>query len=81
MAGRIEIDDLVLPRLSDAQKQMIAATEANPIFLDEKAVLDAARQATGLSPCTGSIAMLSGSGLSLWLASITPASVMLFTGW
>ncbi|MAC60017.1 MAG: sulfotransferase family protein [Novosphingobium sp.] len=49
MAERIDIADLTAPHLTDAQKQMIAAAEAVPFFLEENAVLDAARQATGLS--------------------------------
>lgn len=49
MAERIDIADLTAPHLTDAQEQMIAAAEAVPFFLEENAVLDAARQATGLS--------------------------------
>ena len=43
MAERIDIADLTAPHLTDAQKQMIAAAEAVPFFLEENAVLDAAR--------------------------------------
>jgi hypothetical protein len=49
MAERISIDDLTAPRLSEAQRQAIAAMEANPVALSEDAVLAAAREATGLS--------------------------------
>ncbi|MEZ5743209.1 MAG: sulfotransferase [Sphingomonadaceae bacterium] len=49
MGQKIDIDDLTAPRLTEAQKQAIAASEASPFFLDENAVLDAARAATGLS--------------------------------
>jgi hypothetical protein len=49
MAARISIDDLCSPQLSDAQRQTIAALEANPVTLTEDAVLAAAREATGLS--------------------------------
>jgi len=49
MATKIEIADLRDPQLSDSQRQMIAAVEANPVALDENAVLQAARDATGLS--------------------------------
>ena len=49
MAIKIDIDDLREPRLSEAQRQMIAATEAAPFLLDENAILQAARDATGLT--------------------------------
>lgn len=49
MADAITIDDLDAPRLSEAQKQALAYGDANPIALTEQAVLDAARQRTGLS--------------------------------
>jgi hypothetical protein len=49
MARKIEIDDLLSPRLSEAQKQAIADAEANPVALTEEAVLETARRRTGLS--------------------------------
>jgi hypothetical protein len=49
MPGKIEITDLRAPQLTDAQRQAIAAAEANPVTLSEEAVLGAAMQATGLS--------------------------------
>lgn len=49
MATRISIDDLRDPQMTDAQRQMIAAVEADPPNLTEDAVLAAAREATGLS--------------------------------
>jgi hypothetical protein len=48
-AQKIEIEDLLSPQLSEAQRQAIAHAEANPIPLTEEAVLDAARTRTGLS--------------------------------
>jgi hypothetical protein len=49
MATKIEITDLRSPQLTEAQRQAIAAAEANPVPLTEEAVLGAAMQATGLS--------------------------------
>ena len=49
MTGKIAIDDLREPQLSDAQRAFIAQAEANPVTLSEEAVLAAARDATGLS--------------------------------
>jgi hypothetical protein len=49
MATRISIDDLRDPQMTETQRQMIAAVEANPPNLTEDAVLAAAREATGLS--------------------------------
>jgi hypothetical protein len=49
VAQKIEIDDLLAPRLTESQRQMIAAAEAHPIVLEEEAILGAARAATGLS--------------------------------
>jgi hypothetical protein len=49
MTARIEIEDILTPRLTDVQRQAIAAAEAHPVTLSEQAVLDAARAATGLS--------------------------------
>ncbi len=49
MSTDIVIDDLVQPRLSEAQKAALAYGEATPIELSEAAVLAAARQRTGLS--------------------------------
>lgn len=49
MANRISIDDLREPHLSEAQRQAIAALEANPPTLTEESVLAAASAATGLS--------------------------------
>jgi hypothetical protein len=49
MAIGISIDDLTSPQLTEAQRHMIAAMEANPVSLTEDAVLLAARKATGLS--------------------------------
>ena len=48
MSGKISIEDLRSPQMSDAQRRMIAAMEANPVDLTEDAILGAARQATGL---------------------------------
>jgi hypothetical protein len=49
MAEKIEITDLLDPQLTHAQRQAIEHAEANPVELSEEAVLDAARNATGLS--------------------------------
>lgn len=49
MPTKISIDDLCTPQMSDAQRQMIAALEANPVNLTEDAILAAAQAATGLS--------------------------------
>ncbi len=49
MPNRIDIDDLLAPRLTERQRQMIAAAEAHPIELTEEVVLRAAQAATGLS--------------------------------
>ena len=49
MAQSIEIDDLLQPRLGEAQRQAIAHAEANPVVLTVEAVLGAARARTGLS--------------------------------
>ncbi len=49
MTKKINIEDLLSPRLTDAQRQMIAGGEANPVTLDENVILQAARDATGLS--------------------------------
>jgi hypothetical protein len=46
---KIEFTDLRSPQLTEAQRQAIAAGDANPVRLTEEAVLDAARQATGLT--------------------------------
>jgi hypothetical protein len=46
---RIDITDLAQPVLSELQKQALAWAEANPVVLEEEALLEAARQATGLS--------------------------------
>lgn len=45
----IEIDDLLEPRLTPVQKQVLAMAEANPVTLTEQAILDAARAETGLT--------------------------------
>jgi hypothetical protein len=45
----IDITDLRQPVLSALQKQALAAAEAHPVPLEEGAVLEAARAATGLS--------------------------------
>lgn len=49
MADAITIDDLNAPQLSEVQKQALAFGDANPIALTEHAVLETARQRTGLS--------------------------------
>jgi hypothetical protein len=49
MSLRIEIEDLLQPQLTDMQRQAIAAAQAHPFLLEENAVLQAARDATGLS--------------------------------
>lgn len=49
MAEKIEIADLLDPQLTDDQRQAIAWAEANPVTLTEDAILEGARQATGLS--------------------------------
>lgn len=49
MAAKIEIEDLLAPRLSEGQRQAIAHAEANPVDLSMDAVLNAARARTGLS--------------------------------
>ena len=49
MADAITIDDLNAPQLSEVQKQALAFGDANPIALTEQAVLETARQRTGLS--------------------------------
>ncbi|MEM5388789.1 sulfotransferase [Paraburkholderia phymatum] len=46
---KIDIADLAEPVLTDLQKQTMAWADANPVSLTEKALLEAARQATGLS--------------------------------
>jgi len=46
---RIDITDLAQPVLSELQKQALAWAEANPVVLEEEALLETARQATGLS--------------------------------
>ena len=48
MAEAISIDDLLEPRLSDIQANLLAFGDANPLALTEQAVLDAARARTGL---------------------------------
>lgn len=48
-AGLIDITDLKNPVLTQIQKDAIAAAEAHPVLLEEEAVLEAARSATGLS--------------------------------
>lgn len=48
MGLRIDIDDLLAPRLTEGQRTMIAQGEAHPIVLEENAILAAARYATGL---------------------------------
>jgi hypothetical protein len=45
----IDIADLTHPVLTQLQKEALAAAEANPVVLDESAVLEAARKATGLA--------------------------------
>ena len=45
----IDIVDLINPVLTAAQKAAVDAAESRPVPLDESAVLEAARQATGLS--------------------------------
>lgn len=49
MAERIEITDLLNPRLTEGQKQAIAMAQEHPLVITEDAVLGAAMQATGLS--------------------------------
>jgi len=49
MSKKIDIDDLLNPRLSGAQQQAIAQSEANPLTLDKSSILKAAEEATGLS--------------------------------
>jgi hypothetical protein len=49
VAFRIDIDDLLMPRLDAAQIAAIAYGDATPVDLTEQAVLDAARARTGLS--------------------------------
>jgi len=49
MTTRIDIDDLLAPRLTEGQRAMIAQGEAHPVVLEENAILAAAREATGLS--------------------------------
>jgi hypothetical protein len=49
LATKIDIEDLLAPRLTDGQRQALAAAEANPVTLEEQAVLAAARAATGMS--------------------------------
>ena len=49
MPGVIEIENLLSPRLSEGQRQAIAAAEAHPVELSEAAVLQAAQARTGLS--------------------------------
>ncbi len=49
MVARIDIDDLLAPRLNPAQVAAIAYGDANPVDFSEAAVLDAARVRTGLS--------------------------------
>lgn len=46
---RIDIADLAQPVLTQLQQQAVAWAEANPVPLNEEALLEAARQATGLS--------------------------------
>jgi hypothetical protein len=45
----IDITDLLRPERTEAQKQILEATEAVPLDLTVEAVLEAARKATGLS--------------------------------
>ena len=45
----IDIDDLIAPRLTDAQQAGLAYGDATPVDLTEDAVLNAARERTGLS--------------------------------
>jgi Sulfotransferase family len=45
----IDIADLIQPVLTPAQRAAVEAAEAHPVPLDEEAVLETARQATGLS--------------------------------
>lgn len=47
--GSFRIADLVDPVLSDLQRAAMAQAEANPVRFDPEAILDAARNATGLS--------------------------------
>jgi len=49
MANSFYITDLADPQLSDLQRAALAAATAHPVTLTEEAVLEAARQATGLS--------------------------------
>jgi hypothetical protein len=49
MAQHIEIDDLLEPRLNEAQIAAIAYGDATPVEFSEQAVLDEARRRTGLS--------------------------------
>jgi len=46
---RIDIADLCNPILTDLQKGAVAWAQAKPVPLNEEAILEAARQATGLS--------------------------------
>jgi len=48
MTADIVIDDLIHPQLNEAQKAALAYGDATPVELSEKAVLDYARQKTGL---------------------------------
>ena len=45
----ISIDDLFDPQLTEAQKAALAYGDANPVTLTEEAVLNAARERTGLA--------------------------------
>lgn len=49
MAHQIEIDDLLEPRLNEAQSAAIAYGDANPMIFSETVILDEARRRTGLS--------------------------------
>lgn len=49
LADVISIDDILAPQLSDIQKNLLAYGDANQITLSDSAVLEAARQRTGLS--------------------------------
>ena len=49
MTNVISIDDILAPQLTEIQKNLIAYGDATPIVLSETAVLDAARQHTGLN--------------------------------
>jgi hypothetical protein len=49
MAEKIDITDLLDPQLTDGQRQAIEMAQQHPLTITEDAVLEAARQHTGLS--------------------------------